>query len=368
MRVAIMCDVPDQFTGLEVYTNDLVKYACSLEHESVFPVHRKHSKTISEHDILLPTFPKIMGASLVRNTILLPIILKKHGIDIVHYPTQSHFSSLCPLGIKQVLTIHDTLPLIMPNNFPKYLVYQFKTLWPILIQKIDKIIAVSESTKRDVMKYYGIGEEKIIVVHEGVGDEFKPLSESEMADMKYAFGFPFILYVGTLEPRKNIPTIIRAFLKLKEAGYAHKLVICGKKGWMFDEIFNLVSELALKTDVIFTGYIPKNDLVKLYNAADLFVYPSLYEGFGLPPLEAMACGTPVITSNHSSLPEVVGNSGIMVEPNDIQGLSNAMIKFLTDKDFRQDMIRLGLERVKLFSPKQSVINTLQVYRDVLKRN
>ena len=134
---------------------------------------------------------------------------------------------------------------------------------------------------------------------------------------EYKIDTPFILFVGTLEKRKNVPTLLKSFYKLKKCKIEHKLVIVGGKGWKYTKIFDLIEEFNLKGDVIFTDYVSDEYLVKFYNAADLFVYPSLYEGFGLPPLEAMACGCPVITSNTSSLPEVVGDAGIMIDPNDI---------------------------------------------------
>jgi len=167
-----------------------------------------------------------------------------------------------------------------------------------------------------------------------------------------------------LEKRKNIPTLIKAFYESKRRRTNHKLVIVGKKGWKYDDIFETIDALNLKNEVIFTGYVPKEDLVKFYNTADLFVYPSVYEGFGLPPLEAMACGCPVITSNISSLPEVVGNAGITVNPYDVEELVEAMYRVLNDEDLRKELSKKGLERSKLFSWRKTAEETWKVYEEV----
>lgn len=218
----------------------------------------------------------------------------------------------------------------------------------------------------DIIRYFKIPENKIKVIYLGVDEDYKPLSETEIRKVrqKYHLNYPFILYVGSLISHKNIPTLIKAFYKLKKYGLPHKLVITGKRGWKYKNIFEIISKLNLQKDVVFTGYVQREDLPALYNAADLFVYPSLYEGFGLPPLEAMACGTPVITSNTSSLPEVVGNAGIMVDPYDIDGLAKAMYEVLTNEGLRAELRKRGLERAKMFSWKKTAEETLNVYKGI----
>ena len=181
---------------------------------------------------------------------------------------------------------------------------------------------------------------------------------------KHDITFPFILYLGTLEPRKNLKSLILAYNEIKKKFPEYKLIIGGAKGWGYKNIFQIIDNLGIDKDIIFTGYIPEKDLPSLYNSAELFVYPSFYEGFGLPPLEAMACGTPVITSNTSSLPEVVGNAGIMVDPNNVNQLADAMYKVLTDDNLRRDMIKKGLKRAKMFSWKKTAKETLKVYEEV----
>ena len=178
----------------------------------------------------------------------------------------------------------------------------------------------------------------------------------------YGINEPGILYVGGLEPRKNVDGIITSFYKLKTRGVIHKLVIVSAtKGHYYDKILRMIKKLKLEKEVIFTGYVQPDDLPKVYNAADLFVFPSFYEGFGLPPLEAMACGCPVITSNTSSLPEVVGDAGIMVDPHHAEGLADAMHKVLNNDGLKQDMIKRGLKRAKMFSWEKAAKKTLKIY-------
>jgi glycosyltransferase involved in cell wall biosynthesis len=290
---------------------------------------------------------------------------KNSDLDIIHNPSQ--IPTYFKIRQKSIVTAHDITPLLLPDAFRLGRPLIYKLLTVKTLQNADKIIAVSYSTKRDLLKHLNIQDDRVEVIYEGVDHEkYRVLPDAEVQDIKERYGLdsPFILYVGTLEPRKNIPNLIKAFSKLNKGVNKYKLVIVGKKGWKYDEIYKTVEELDIKRDVIFTGYVLSEDLPKLYNAASLFVYPSLYEGFGLPPLEAMACGTPVITSNTSSLPEVVGNAGIMVNPYNVDDLAEAMREVLTNEGLRQDMIGKGLERAKLFNWEKTAADTLRVYREV----
>lgn len=240
----------------------------------------------------------------------------------------------------------------------------------LIKNRADAIIAISNHTKMDCIKYLGIPEEKIRVIYEAADEIFKPEKiKEEMKNHlkdKYGIEFPFILSVGTLEKRKNLPNVLKAFYRLKKTGNHHKLVIVGKIGWKYNKIFSTMEELDLKKDVIFTGYVPDEDLVKIYNAADLFVFPSIYEGFGLPPLEAMACGCPVITSNTSSLPEVVGDAGVTVDPYDDKALADEMHRILSNDGFKTELSKKSLERAELFSWRQTAKETWNVYEEVSK--
>jgi glycosyltransferase involved in cell wall biosynthesis len=259
-----------------------------------------------------------------------------------------------------MLTIHDLFPLINPELSLEGQSSLFENIKPNL-DKIDRIIAVSQSTKNDIMKYLDVHEDKITMIYEGVDEKYKPVEDCSKIKKKYGVD-KFILFVGTLEPRKNIPNLIKAFAKLNSTEY--KLVITGKKGWKYKSIFNTAESLKITDKTVFTGYVPEDDLPALYSAADLFVYPSLYEGFGIPPLEAMACGTPVITSNRSSLPEVAGNAALLVDPEDTDELAEAMMKVIGDSCLRDVMTKRGFEQAKKFSWDQCVRKTIRVYKQI----
>jgi glycosyltransferase involved in cell wall biosynthesis len=246
----------------------------------------------------------------------------------------------------------------------------WKSSLKFIKNRTNIMICDSVSTKNDCMKLLKIPEKRLKVIPLSADEQYKPIKNKEHIrdelKREYNIDYPFILFVGTLEKRKNVPILLKSFYKLKKSKLNHKLVIVGGKGWKYTRIFDLIEGLNLENDVIFTDYVSDEYLVKLYNAADLFVYPSLYEGFGLPPLEAMACGCPVITSNTSSLPEVVGDAGVMVDPNDIDSLTESMIKILTDNEYREEMGRKSLERAHMFSWKKTAEETWDVYKEVLE--
>jgi len=236
------------------------------------------------------------------------------------------------------------------------------------VRRADHIIAVSESTKKDTMQLLGVPERKISVIHEAANPIYKQLDREEarrrLAET-YELPEHFILFVSTLEPRKNITALLQAYYQLiDDYKLPHKLVLAGRKGWLFDDVFNTVSRLKIEDDCIFLGRVPLEHLPYLYNAAEALVHPAFYEGFGLPPLEAMACGTPVVVSNVSALPEIVGDAGLLADPNDVEELEVAIYRALTDTDLRETMIERGLKRAALFSWERAARETLEVYRQV----
>jgi glycosyltransferase involved in cell wall biosynthesis len=228
------------------------------------------------------------------------------------------------------------------------------------------VIAVSESTKRDLVERYGLSPDRIDVVYNGVDASFQPVPADQVNAFRTREGLPerFILFVGTLEPRKNVVRLIEAYARLPEGRPA--LVLVGSKGWLYDDIFARVEALSLKEKVRFAGYVSADALPYWYNAAELLAYPSLYEGFGLPPLEAMACGTPVVTSTASSLPEVVGDAALLVDPTDVEALSVAIEKVLSDEDLRRQMQAAGLAQAQHFSWETAARGTLESYRRALR--
>lgn len=268
---------------------------------------------------------------------------------------------------RKVITFHDLSFEHHPNFFSKR-----KRLWQKFLmdtkkeaEKADKIIAVSSSTKDDLINLYGISHDKIEVIYSGVAERFKPAnSEWQTANSvkkKYNLPDKFILYFGTIEPRKNIIGIIKAFELLKN-DKSLKLVIAGTKGWLYGDIFKAAKNSKRSQDIFFTGFVEDKDKPGLYNLAELFVYPSFFEGFGFPPLEAMACGLPTIVSCNSSLPEIVGKAALMVDPANIDEIACAMGTVLTDSELRKRLIETGIKQAKKFSWQKCAEKTLAVLK------
>jgi len=298
---------------------------------------------------------------------IFPFKLKKLKIDILHSP--NYITPLFKFGFKIILTIHDLTFLLFPEKYPITKRLLFSKMLPVFIKISDKIIAVSENTKKDILKLFNVLEAKIIVTYESYPDYYNYSIDKEKAKeilIKYGIEKKYILYIGMIEPRKNIISILKAFVELDKE-LEIDLVIVGKKGWYFKEIEEYmmkIEKLKLRNNIIFTGYVPEEELKYFYKAALMFIYPSLYEGFGLPPLQAMSCGTPVITSNVSSLPEVVGDAAIKINPDNLGELKNSIRCLYADKGKREDLIRKGLENSKKFSLEKVAIKVLSVYNSL----
>jgi len=296
---------------------------------------------------------------------IFPFELKKLKIDILHSP--NYITPLLKFGFKIILTIHDLTFLLFPEKYTITKRWLFGKMIPVFIKKSDKIVAVSENTKKDILKFFSIPDDKILVTYESYPEYYNfSIDRSKAEDIlnKYGIERNFILYVGMIEPRKNIISLLKAFVEL-DKDLELDLVIVGKKGWYFKEIEKYMENainLRLKNKIMFTGYIPEHELKYFYRLALMFVYPTLYEGFGLPPLQAMACGTSVITSNISSLPEVVGDAAIKINPDDLGDLKNSIKWLYTDEGKRDELIKKGLENVKKFSLENVASNVLSVYR------
>jgi glycosyltransferase involved in cell wall biosynthesis len=288
------------------------------------------------------------------------------GVDIFFNP---HFFN-APLSerSRKVMTFHDLSFELHPELFSWR-----KRIWQNLLmntkkeaRSADKIIAVSESTRQDLVDLYKISPEKIKVIYSGVGEEFIKMSDVEcrMSNVAQKYHLPkrYILYFGTIEPRKNIIGLIKAFELLKEKNKDFRniyLVIAGGKGWLFKDIFAAAEKSKYAKQIIFTGFVSPEDKVYLYNLAELFVYPSFFEGFGFPPLEAMACGVPTITSNTSSLPEIAGEAALMIDPYDVEELAWAIEEILSDANLSKELGRRSLARAKMFSWDKCAQETLK---------
>lgn len=302
----------------------------------------------------------------IKEQIKFPGIIKKSGIDLFHSPHYvvplfSFKKAECLRSM--VVTVHDLIHLIFPEYLPSRPAYFYaKFMISSACRKAKKIITISENTKKDIIKYFNLEPSKIKVVYLGVSEIFKQSAEkSAKARAKYG---KYLLYVGAIRPHKNILTLIESFYKLKkEKNIKHNLIIIGRgKMPYINEVKRKINNYFMQNEVLMFENLPQKKLIEFYCGSDLFVFPTLYEGFGLPVLEAMACGCPVLTSDTSSLPEVAGDAGIMVNPLSIEEISQAIYKIITNENLRNQMIQKGLKRAKLFSWEKTALGTLKVYQ------
>lgn len=291
---------------------------------------------------------------------------RQFDLELVHDPTGT--APLLLSSQKKVVTIHDANPHISPRTSTALdrLIYH---VWlPCAVKHVDHFLTVSINSREDITRCLGVPMEKITVIPLAAGKQFRPLPEPEVQLVLSRIGiqYPYILYVGSLEPRKNLLRLLEAYALLFDWSSQWHLVIVGARNiWKSEPLGKLVQQYNLEPYVHFTGYLPDAELPALYNGADLFVFPSLYEGFGLPVLESMACGTPVITSNTSSLPEIAGDAALLVDPCRVEDIAESMQLVLSNKELAQDLRSRGLERAKLFTWERTASETIAVYEQLL---
>ncbi len=266
-----------------------------------------------------------------------------------------------------VVTVFDLSLHLYPETHPQSRLRFFQQYFYKRLSWATHFITISESTKVQMVKYLGIKPEKIFITY--LGHDFKKVSAKTVHEVLTHYGLmdgSYILYVGTLEPRKNITTLLQAYSLLsKKTQRDFRLVLAGGKGWMMDKLEDEINHLGIASTTILTGYVPREHLPALYSGAVVCVYPSLYEGFGLPAIEAMACGTPVIASNVTSLPEVVGDAGVLVDPYNVKGFSDAIQQLIDDPSYRTLLSTKGLQRAKQFTWEDCARRTMDVYRHAL---
>jgi glycosyltransferase involved in cell wall biosynthesis len=271
---------------------------------------------------------------------------------------------LMPLrGVPTVLTVHDLIFRQTPEHHKPLNRWYLNWTMPLYCRRADHIIAVSETTRHDLISAYHLPPEKISVIHEAADLRFRPQPSEIEAHVRTVYGLPehYLLYVGTLEPRKNLERLLAAWAPLYQAGECPPLVMVGKRGWLSEGFFAALEASPARKGVLLTGYVPDSDLPALYSAAMAFVWPSVYEGFGLPPLEAMACGSPVVSSRASSMPEVVGDAALLFDPQNIDALRECLRTVVRDEALRRDLSARGLVRAAAFSWQRNAQETLQVY-------
>jgi glycosyltransferase involved in cell wall biosynthesis len=265
-----------------------------------------------------------------------------------------------------IMTVHDLIFERYPEHHTRTNRAFLKLAMPLFVRAADRIIAVSQQTKRDLIELYHTPAGKITVIYEGVDPRFRPAPADEIARVKAAYSpdRPYLLMVGTLEPRKNHATAARAVARLKAMGFPHRLLVVGGRGWLFDQVQAAVAEAGVANDVTFAGYVPAEDLPPLYSGAACALMPSLYEGFGFPVLEAMACGAPVVCSDASSLPEVAGEAARLVPPTDDEALAAAVARLLREPGLAAGLREQGFAQAARFRWARCAAETVGVYAAV----
>ncbi|MDW8054065.1 MAG: glycosyltransferase family 1 protein [Anaerolineae bacterium] len=352
--------------GVHQYTYHLLAHLARETCEVtafVSPNMRLQNEIINVVRSRMPTHRPVIR--ILWEQLFMPLLLQRIGADIVHGPV-----NVLPLGtnVPGVVTVLDLSFLRFPHFFrPANRSYlALFTRWSV--HRAERIITISEHTASEVVQLLGVKRSKIRVIYPGVRADFRPLPASEVEAFRIRKNLPdrFLLYVGTLEPRKNLVRLLRALADFP----AHErptLVLIGARGWYDEAIFALIEQLGLRESVSFKGYVPDDELPLWYNAARAFVYPSLYEGFGMPVLESLACSTPVLTSATSALPEAAGGGALLVNPEDVEAIAEGLRRLLTDDDLREALRARGLVHAAQFSWARAAAETAALYRDVYAR-
>jgi len=355
-------------TGLGVYTYELVRellkaecgfdfivYTSSRELKNLYPNRVTWVTPYTSPDFGL----KGHLMRLLWQQTILPFKLRMQKASLLYSTVPEGILSLHQ---KQIITVHDILPIKYPESCPRMKYYFYYSL-PTLLNNSQAIICDSENTKKDIIAYYGIKDKPIYVIYAGFNR--KRFYPRENGTVQKQYGLKnYLLYIGDLRPYKNLERSLEAFARLNLKEF--KFVIGGKKDPRFyPKVEKKMDELFLKDRVVFLDYVPEENLPHLYSEAAAFVFPSLYEGFGLPPLEAMACGCPVVVSNAASLPEICGDAAYYVDPYNVESIAEGIYRVLTDEVLRSNLIEKGLERAKLFSWEKSAKEHLKVFEEVL---
>lgn len=361
-------------TGIGNYIKNLINNLAEIDKKNqytIFLLEKEFDKFSPPAD----NFKKIAVSAhwySWREQVILPPQLLKERLSLIHFP---HFNSPILYSGKSIVTIHDITPFFFPGHKMNSILrrYAFKLVFGASVRKASKIIAVSNSTKNDIVKHFGANPDKIAVIYEGVGDNFKILPnrdkiKKDIAE-KYGAVKPFIFYAGVWRNHKNVTGLIKAFAILKkELGDDYQLVIGGKADPHYPEILKAIKDLDLEKDIICPGFIPEEELVLFYNACELFVIPSFYEGFGLTGLEAFACGAPVAASNIAPLKEILGASAKYFDPYDYEEMARVMKEVLTDKPLKDRAVKSGLEKAQKYSWRKMAEETLKIYLKILEAN
>jgi len=367
LRIAI--DAHSVGTGLggnESYATNLIEALAEIDSVNRYTLYVTRREAVERFRNRWSNFSvrtTLPHTPLIRIPLTLSAELRRNPVDVLHVQFTAPPFSPCPV----VVSIHDLSFEHLPQTFKWRSRKQLRITVRRSAREAAQVIALSEHARNDIIATYGVSPEKVSIIPLAAPAHFSPVSdEQELQRVRQTYGIEgdYILSVGAIQPRKNLSRLVAAYSRLRRArpeGKLPKLVLVGKCAWLYDETLRTIKELEVSNSAILTGYVPEADLPALYSGALCFVYPSYFEGFGLPPLEAMKCGAPVVVGNKTSLPEVVGDAGVLVDPFDVEDIASAIQKVITDSDLRAQLRVKGLERARLFDWRETARQTLAVY-------
>lgn len=374
MRIAI--DAHSVGTGLggnESYATNLIEALAEIDSVNQYTLFVTRREAVERFSNRWPNFavrPTLPHTPLIRIPLTLSAELRKNPVDVLHVQFTSPPFAPCPV----VVSIHDLSFEHLPETFKRRSKLQLRLTVRRSARNASQVVALSKHGRSDIIDTYGLSPEKVSVIPLAAPAHFGLVSdEKELQRVRQTYGIEsdYILSVGSIQPRKNLSRLIAAYSRLRDAqpeGKLPQLVVAGKRAWLYEETLRTIKELGLSDSVILTGYVPESDLPALYSGAVCFVYLSYFEGFGLPPLEAMKCGAAVIAGNRTSLPEVVGDAGVLVNPFDINDICAAITRVIGDSEFRSRLSARGLERARLFDWRETARQTLAVYKKAAGSN
>jgi glycosyltransferase involved in cell wall biosynthesis len=367
MRVAIDARKLHDF-GIGTYIRNLLRHLARLDHNTEY-VLLCQQNDLGVAEQLGENFRTVLEPSpnySIKEQVHVPMVLNREHPDVYHAP---HYVLPPAIRCRSVVTIHDCIHLMFPQYLPNRAAYFYAkaAMW-MAAHRSDCILTVSEASKRDILHFFNVPPEKIMVVYNAIDERFwrePPAEDVARVRERYQLDHGFVLYAGNIKPHKNLVRLIEAFDELRHTGFEDlKLLIIGDEISRLPALRRAVHKYKLHKHVRFLGFVPDDTLAILYRLAAVFVFPSLYEGFGLPPLEAMACGTPVVTSNVSSLPEITGDAAVLVDPYEVSSIVEGVRRVLTDPALAADLRRKGVIRAREFSWERSVARTRELYGQV----
>lgn len=367
--------IPIKRVGVGVYAFNLIDYILKIDSFNTYYIliqdDDKSLEKVAKKNVHLiyvnHSIFRIFILRLFLEQFYIPFLIIKKNISLIHSLHYS-FPLIC-FQAKRIVTIHDMTFFLLPVVHIRLKTAYFRTFIWLAAKMKNHIICVSESTMNDLIKITKLEQTKCCVIHLGKSDIYNPnysIKEVEIVKDKYNIRGDYLLFIGTIEPRKNIERLIKVYSTFLNTNSNYSLVIVGKKGWFFDNVFQLIEKYKISDKIIFTGFVLEEEKPMLLNGCKIFIYPSLYEGFGIPVLEALSCGIPTITSNKSSMPEVAGEAALLVDPESEDDILNAICLLLSDELLFNALKQRSILQAKNFSWEKMAFETLRLYKFISK--